>query len=226
MPNYCDNFLTIDGNHTTREEILMLMKSEDSAFDFEKILPMPDYIYRGGIGTKEKEIYGENNWYDWSVENWGTKWNSVDAEIHSNEIYFQTAWSPCDPVIAALAKKFPTMRFTYTFMETGMAFCGKRVYENGEIIFYYDGDYAENYDCENEECEYSLADTLFPLKESGFVEAVEKVERNNGVVRGNLHFREYINNRIFQMTDGAFVATEDYAKKFVDFQTINLANAA
>lgn len=137
-----------------------------------------------------------------------------------------TAWSPCDPVIAALAKKFPTMRFTYTFMETGMAFCGKRVYENGELIFYYDGDYAENYDCENEECEYSLTDTLFPLKESGFVEAVENVERNNGVVRGNLYFREYINNRIFQMTDGEFVATEDYAKKFANFQTINLPNVA
>ena len=103
---------------------------------------------------------------------------------------------------------------------------GKRVYENGELIFYYDGDYAENYDCENEECEYSLTDTLFPIKESGFVEAVGNVERNDGVVRGNLYFREYINNRIFQMTDGAFVATEDYAKKFADFQTLNLANAA
>ena len=153
MPNYCNNCLMIDGNPNTHKEILMLMKSEYSPFDFEKILPMPDYIYCGNVGAEEREIYGKNNWYDWSIENWGTKWNSLDAEVHSNEIYFQTAWSPCIPVIAALSKKFPTMYFTYTFYEPGIGFCGKRVYKNGELIFSYDGDYAENYDCEDEECE-------------------------------------------------------------------------
>ena len=107
MPNYCDNYLTIEGNPDTRNKILTLLKSDESCFDFEKVIPMPENIYRGGVGAEEKEIYGENNWYDWSIKNWGTKWNSVDAEVHYNEIYFQTAWSPCDPVIAALAEKFP-----------------------------------------------------------------------------------------------------------------------
>lgn len=77
MPNYCDNYLTIDGNPDTRKKILELLKTDENCFDFEKVIPMPDYIYRGSVGKKEKENYGENNWYDWSIKNWGTKWNSV-----------------------------------------------------------------------------------------------------------------------------------------------------
>lgn len=134
MPNYCENYLSIEGNNDTKKLIMEFVKSEENAFDFDKIVPMPDYIYRGVVGERERKIYGENNWYDWSVKNWGTKWNSADVEIWDDEIQFQTAWSPCDPVIAALAEKFPTMRFTYTFYEPGMCFCGKRVYENGELL--------------------------------------------------------------------------------------------
>ena len=214
MPNYCNNYLSIEGNYTTRKKILDFVKSDETAFDFEKIVPMPDYIYRGAVGAKEKELYGENNWYDWSIKNWGTKWNSEDAEIDGNEILFLTAWSPCEPVIAALAKMYPTMRFVYTFYETGMCFCGKRVYENGKIVFYYDGDYSVNYECEDEECEYALTDSMFPIKESGFTE------------EGRLHFREYMNNRIYQMTDGFFVATEDYASRFIGEQETPALQAA
>ena len=169
MPNYCTNYLTIEGNRNTMETIIELVKSEENVFDFEKIVPMPDYIYRGGVGPEEREIYGENNWYDWSCKNWGTKWNSVDSDFDGEEFYFLTAWSPCEPVIAALAKMFPTMRFTHTFYETGMCFCGQGVYENGELIFYYDGEYAENYECEYEDSDYTLCDELFPILESGGV---------------------------------------------------------
>lgn len=61
MPNYCENFLSIEGNADTLKEIMDFVKSDKSVFDFEKIVPMPDYIYRGAVGAKEKEIYGENN---------------------------------------------------------------------------------------------------------------------------------------------------------------------
>lgn len=226
MPNYCNNCLSIEGNYITLKKIIDFVKSEETAFDFEKIVPMPDYVYRGAVGTKEKEIYGENNWYDWSIKNWGTKWNSEDAEVDGNEIQFLTAWSPCDPVIAALAKMYPTMRFTHTFYETGMCFCGKRVYENGKIVFSYDGDYAVNYECEDDECEYTLTDSMFPIKKSGFTEEVEEVKSLGIGVIGRLHFREYMNNRIYQKTDGVFIATEDYASRFIGEQDIPVLQAA
>lgn len=33
-------------------------------------------------------------WYDWCIENWGTKWNSVWTNLDNDEINFSTAWSP------------------------------------------------------------------------------------------------------------------------------------
>ena len=228
MPNYCNNNLFIEGNPDTLKKIMSYVESNDNVFDFERIVPMPDSIYRGNIGQKEEEIYGKSNRYDWSIENWGTKWNSVDAEKYENSFEFLTAWSPCDPVIAALAAKFPSMRFTYTFYETGMCFCGESVYENGELIFYYDGDYAENPACEDDEWadDYALANSLFPIKESGFTESVEIVEKNGGIVRGRLHYREYENNRIYRMSDGFFVATDGYAKKYTNEQNNTIRRAA
>ena len=140
MSNMCCNYLTIEGYKATIRRIFEFVKSEESVFDFEKIIPMPDNIYCGSVGDKERELYGENNWYDWSVENWGTKWNSVCAFVKNNTIFFETAWSPSSPVIAALAKKYPTMRFEHYFHEVLAGYQGQEIYENGELISY---DYGE-----------------------------------------------------------------------------------
>lgn len=36
--------------------------------------------------------YGYTTWYDWSVENWGTKWDMYERECDKNILTFQTAW--------------------------------------------------------------------------------------------------------------------------------------
>lgn len=51
---------------------------------------------------------GYANWYGWSCEKWGTKWNAYDTNrISDNKVQFQTAWSAPFPVLEALSKKFP-----------------------------------------------------------------------------------------------------------------------
>ena len=79
-------------------------------FDFDKIIPMPKHIFRGGLGDKERKKYGENNWYDWSNLHWGTKWNAGLAKITEDtenalSYYFESAWD-CPRGIALAIEDF------------------------------------------------------------------------------------------------------------------------
>lgn len=113
MPNWTHNTFRIEASPQKIKELKNKFKSKDNVFDFNKILPMPehsdDFHAKGNIGEKEKEKFGENNWYDWSAINWGTKWNSVRAEISdetksSIEYSFDTAWDAPRGVLKALCE--------------------------------------------------------------------------------------------------------------------------
>ena len=83
-------------------------------------------------------------WYNWNVANWGTKWNCSEvwndredsgSIVEGTTSYnFDTAWSPAEPVVAALAKKFPTLTITHRYCEGGMGYAGQVIYLNGEVI--------------------------------------------------------------------------------------------
>lgn len=71
--------------------------------------------------TKEEsdrliELYGHNNWYDWALHNWGTKWGCYGNEYADGMYDFSTAWSPLDiEILDMLAKDIPN--FTYQWEE-------------------------------------------------------------------------------------------------------------
>lgn len=80
-------------------------------------------------------------WYNWNVKNWGTKWNCLEVwhdradgdKVDGRTSYnFDTAWSPAEPVVAALAEKFPTLSIVHRYCEGGMGFAGQVIYTNGE----------------------------------------------------------------------------------------------
>lgn len=62
--------------------------------------------------TKDTEYdltreFGASDWYNWSIINWGTKWNAYDVNYfpHNENAFvvtFDTAWSPPDAVFEAL----------------------------------------------------------------------------------------------------------------------------
>jgi len=55
--------------------------------------------------------------------------DKVDGRTSYN---FDTAWAPAEPVVAALAAKFPTLSITHRYCEGGMGFAGQVIYANGE----------------------------------------------------------------------------------------------
>lgn len=105
MPNWVTNRIVFHGNQENIDRVLRSIKGNRSMIDFNKIIPMPDNIYRGDLGKRERELYGLNNWYDWSVANWGTKWNAQHSSLnHKNTLWFDTAWSCPIPVLNKLAE--------------------------------------------------------------------------------------------------------------------------
>lgn len=133
MPNWCDNTLVINGEPERVTEFLEIIKSEDAVIDFDTLVPMPSALR----GRKSPDDQGAVTWYEWSVENWGTKWNACDAYIDEEGkgdavILFQTAWSPPVPWIEKVIKYFPWLSFELWWEEGGMGFAGIMEASNGE----------------------------------------------------------------------------------------------
>lgn len=99
--------------------------------------------------------FGFDNWYDWKIFNWGTKWNCYSigdweeveedkweyllgegcpTTISGATITFQTAWSPCSKVIVALSKQFPDLIFNLFFADEGGYYVGNQIFGNGELL--------------------------------------------------------------------------------------------
>lgn len=84
--------------------------------------------------------YGSPTWYEWAINNWGTKWNACGYESdtdYSNNgmIWLQTAWSAPKPIFQKLSELYPNVEFRCQWADEDLgANCGERTYKNGEII--------------------------------------------------------------------------------------------
>ena len=115
MPNWCDNTLEVSHKDPA------MMKRFNEAFKAgrlcEEFIPSPN---------------GEWNW-DFSVENWGTKWDVggddgyLEGDETSSSCSFQSAWSPPIGLYPVLEDLGFSVRAMY--YEPGMNFAG--VYEDG-----------------------------------------------------------------------------------------------
>lgn len=82
--------------------------------DFEKIIPMPKEV------EETKNTPGPMPlWYSWSVQNWGTKWNSYSCEqdLENNVYDFETAWSAVPALMNMLAEEFDDLEIFYEWAD-------------------------------------------------------------------------------------------------------------
>jgi hypothetical protein len=150
MPNWCSNTLVVKGSKEELNKMYdkIMVKGE---LDFNAIIPMPAhqpdtdkpnaFFADGNLGPEERKKFGSNNWYDWSNDNWGTKWNASDsygtrpyAEGNPAEISFSTAWSPVADLVDTLSTQFPSLTFEYSYSEEGMMFAANLIIKNGEWL--------------------------------------------------------------------------------------------
>ncbi|MDD4565712.1 MAG: hypothetical protein PHE79_09610 [Eubacteriales bacterium] len=138
MPNHVINRITLKGDKNEIQKVLdAVIKTDEEGkkyFDFESIIPMPENIYRGNLGMEERKKYGPNNWYDWSIANWGTKWSSYDNEVTDDYIQFSTAWSHPRPIVKASAEMFPLIDFIWEYADENTGYnTGSYKAENGKL---------------------------------------------------------------------------------------------
>lgn len=140
MPNWVRNQVSV-GNKQALDECIKREKDGDE-FDFNVVIPMPEHIFKGNLGFNEREKYGKDNWYDWSIEHWGTKWNGGKCRrTYDDTVEFETAWATPEPVIKAMSEKYKTKVDVYYADEDLGNNCGHYIYDSGKKILDEVGDH-------------------------------------------------------------------------------------
>ena len=112
-----------------------------------------DMLALGRTAVTNMLEYGATTWYDWCINNWGTKWNSYDPDTDFPDgLSFSTAWSAPEPVIRALSERYPDVAITHEWADEDIGNnCGRRKYLGGECI----SEYFPESNCES--IEFALA---------------------------------------------------------------------
>jgi len=124
----------------TRDKIISRYSENSKCrMDDDPILATEEDIKKYGKQAIDNVLkYGFQDWYYWSIANWGTKWNACNTIYYKdtpNEIYFETAWSDVRKLLLELSLQFPENTFYYEYAEeqTGY-YCGFAKFQNGEVL--------------------------------------------------------------------------------------------
>lgn len=155
MPNWCANTVEL-----THEDPAMIERVR-SAFSRGELLnefvPVPEDLKNtvaGSLGNGEeqkaleeqternRQLHGYSNWYDFCVNEWGTKWDvgGGDCDFGSPSdthitLNFDSAWAPPIRVFERMVNEhgFNVQAYYY---EPGMGFCGHYDGENDYDDYY------------------------------------------------------------------------------------------
>lgn len=163
MPNWCQNGATFTHEDPTMITRIAKAYKEDKLFS--EFFPCPPELliteeigenFNERVAAREEanaEKFGVTDWYMWSINNWGTKWDiSSDVshrrllhhyseptkqDLNSIMLSFNTAWSP--PI--GFYEKMTELGFDVVafYLEEGMGFVGKYSNEYGDEEYTFDG---------------------------------------------------------------------------------------
>lgn len=127
--------ILLSENHNNHEKI-----DEINSYNWAKEFTREELIenikksYQLNLEQSQKAIdnekkYGFKNWYQWSIANWGTKWdlNVISFLEKNNKIYIiaDSAWSPPIEAFEKISEDFPNLIFNIKYKEEGNGIRGK-----------------------------------------------------------------------------------------------------
>jgi len=159
MPNWCNNTLEITHSDPAMIERARVAFKEGRLL--EEFCPVPEslHIVAGCVGDPDEqkkleedtarnlEVHGYGNWYDYCVNEWGTKWDVGGDDYNAPQdipngliMTFDSAWAPP----CAAYEKMMDLGFSIraTYYEPGMCFAG--IWEDGNDDFYEIGGMSAN----------------------------------------------------------------------------------
>lgn len=148
MPNWCMNEMTI--SHNEADMIRKAAAAWNKGEFLSGLIPEPDYTKTPVAKTfpslaaefakspEERQAaidniptIREDSWWDWRVQNWGTKWdvgwsseldNTAEVEDNTFTVSFDSAWSPPTAAYDKLCEMGFHIRASY--YEPGCSFVG------------------------------------------------------------------------------------------------------
>lgn len=136
MPNWCNNSITVKGDTESIDNFEKFLKDGNGKEWFDFILPCPQELKDvGAVSFHEKQNeellqkYGHADWYSWSLENWGCKWNcdaqDWDRDDDTITFWFDSPWGP--PINLYFEMVNQGFDVEAYYHEEGMAFVGRFV---------------------------------------------------------------------------------------------------
>ena len=164
MPNHTDNRVILSHDDSKMiDDIYNVMNTEGTEL-CHHLIPEP----------RDDENEPTSGWYDWRLENWGTKWDVYNVHMTRMDdntlvMSFDTAWSPPIPVFDKMVDMGYEINARY--LDEGWGYIGE----------YTDGDDWSTTDVESVVEDYPELDEEFCISE-GIAEYALYTEENENVV--------------------------------------------
>ena len=163
MPNWCANTITIShpdmammkrvikgyNQHRLLDEFIPIpLELKEGAMNMDELMKIRNWEYKKELDKMREELnkkyFGYKDWYDFSVANWGTKWDIGRDSTYSPTLRikdiknktvtfdFDSAWS----FPSSAYEKLNDMGFSIRAMyyEGGIGFCG--IWADGQDDYY------------------------------------------------------------------------------------------
>lgn len=155
MPNWCSNSMVV--RHSDPKQLTRFRTAFEAGSLLNEFVPCPKELtdtVAGSFGDEEKQAeletrqaenlkkFGYPTWYEFCVNEWGTKWDvggtehiveSIDDGVPGFRVYFDSAWSPPVAFYDRLSEQGFSISATY--YEPGVGFVGEYSTDGGNDCY-------------------------------------------------------------------------------------------